>query len=681
MFNIIKFFAFPSSTNSTKFDAYSKSLSLIDRLVISLISNIFSTICKNIPFFYKKANKDSNNTDNNKLSSIKDKSLKKSKDSGPKITPQKLQIPTTAEQNKNLVPTSDIPERQGNMPLLISSAQQTDNAVKIPDAAETQSPNPLSEGAINQHEKPGKTQGDSQNTSSDSEKELNESSSSDSSSKKKLESSKKKSEVKGKDSSDDMQPYMQLDQRFPAIAVNQIFPQDYANELNQFHKTIPTIKCKDPIIRNDYLTSSEYHAAISNLIKEITEELQKPIKTPSQLVMMVEKWLRLEGVWGNNFDDIYCVTKIEEGNGTETLEELFKHEYDKSVFTKYRAIRARIGEYDAHSVYKWELKKILRTPECLKNLILMFGLEYSVIVKTGGKCGGQQAYHYPQFQQNSAINILNDEYCTQALIKIPLIHLAVAQRILPEFSFLLTEDNVNCKSYQGFHYVPQKPKQLEQEAGMVLQNTLVILDTPLKIALDNFDDVTIKLLLENNANPAMMVRSELGRCDARPNSTWDYYVYYGINQCQPLYDYFLEKIPRTEHETTSYIEIANLLYSYLGTDTEEAKSFAEKAQQKIIPSKDSVPSISLYEHIQSYCPKKTKSANQGVFQDSGELPLPDIQEEEIKKVKESSTAVDDNTTLPNITGSVSYDYEPHVSLAGYQAFASLNHLTIEYHEL
>lgn len=450
------------------------------------------------------------------------------------------------------------------------------------------------------------------------------------------------------------------------------FPEDYANELNQFHKM--------------QFKNSGWFAKITWFIKKRTlcvddtiKELQTPITNLLQLREMQQKWFLLQEIWGNDFDDIYCITKIEEGNGTATFQELFTHEYNDEALQKYLAVKARQGGDVYDSVYKWKVKQILRTPEGLKNLILMFGLEHSFIAKTGGACKWQRAHHTPKFQLNSAINILNDEYCTQALIKIPLIHLAVAKGILPEVSFLLTQDNVNCTSYQGLHHVPQKPTPRQEESGMVLQNTLVILDTPLKIAIDNFDDTALQLLIDHNADVTIKVRPRLVPCDATPVSNWDYYVPHSVTPCQPLCDYFLTKTPKVGHKTTSYIKIANLLYSYLGS--EAVSSFLQTCESKKITVDGQEKN--LIECINS--PQPTKSANTDTTS-SQNIQIQTQQVDKIKAPAVTKTELDPTTLLhtsstddTNIELGGILEYESHVNFPVYQAFSSLNQLTIEYY--
>lgn len=447
---------------------------------------------------------------------------------------------------------------------------------------------------------------------------------------------------------------------FPESSAKRNFPQDYRNELRAFHQ----IQLKNP---RTWFTKKK-----PLCVNDTITALQTPITSPSQLIQMKKTWLHLQEIWGNNFDDVYCVTKIEEGNGTATFNELFTHEYNDEAWKKYLAVQARQDKYNYHSVYKWELKQILRTPEGLKNLILMFGLEYSFIAKTGGKCGGQQAYQSPQFQLNSAINILNDEYCTQALIKIPLIHLAVAKGILPEVSFLLTEDNVNCKSYQGLHYIPNNPTPREEEVRMVLQNTLVILDTPLKIAIDNFDNAALQLLIDHNADTKINVRPGLGLCNARPNSPWDYYVYpsHTIASCQPLVDYFLSKTPKEQLETTAYIEMARSIYNNLPAVEQDA--FTEAAEKKMITVDAEGESLTnepqpLYNFIRIPNTKSARKANETWTHNKATV-------DNITADMDSYYA---KNTLPHTTEDM--PYESHINLAGYHAFSALNHLTIEYH--
>ena len=222
-------------------------------------------------------------------------------------------------------------------------------------------------------------------------------------------------------------------------------------------------------------------------------------------------------------------------------------------------------------------------------MILILGLEYSFIAKTAlGFTMGYPSSSLPNKLViiNSARNFLHchQNHTFSHTIKIPLIHLAVQRGILSEVSFLLTNDNVNCKSYQCVFQ--------RDASSLALVNPLRILDTPLKIAIDKFDAKATEILLSSGADPNIVIRPQLTHSDSK-----------SVESFTTLSDYVLTKTPETEEQTKSYIKIANLLYSYLGS--EAVSSFRQTCKSKIITVDGQEKN--LIEYIE--CAQQIKSAS------------------------------------------------------------------------
>lgn len=397
------------------------------------------------------------------------------------------------------------------------------------------------------------------------------------------------------------------DQEFPKGYTKQ-FPEDYPNELHQFHQIIPEIKFlnpnkslyKDiPPFKKRRLPTPEQqeleeHRKLLHLQGvNIIQELKEPITSPSELISMTKKWLRFQEIWGENFNEICYITET-------TDHQRIKH--TKSKPSNYKQVVAISSNTDR--LYHKILIRIFKEPESLKNLILILGLEYSFTHRTRGYGGYDSCLTDPTL--NSVEYILREQtgiHHRQISMSTTLFHLAVKQNILPEVSFLLTKDNVNCESYDlvGKYFMGSR-------------------DTPLKIAIDNLDSEAVKTLLQYNADPKRMVKNEM-RVIAPDYST-------------PLYlsisDSFINKEPQPGEKTTSYIAIANSLYDYL--DDGEKISFFNKCRNKLITVDNNQEALISY--INSKSNKKTKSAYK--------VGLQDIKEEE--EELEANDATDENIT-------------------------------------
>ncbi len=418
------------------------------------------------------------------------------------------------------------------------------------------------------------------------------------------------------------------------------FPEDYVNDLLDLHKN------------ND--------SAKEESTSDLMQDLAKPITSLLKLKEMKKEWLCSEKEFGSNdFDAIYYITTTEQREGDTKLEALVP-EYDENVFQKYKAQNKKLPS--PYHPYKLDLRYLLQKPEGLKNLILMFGLEYNVITKVGIVALGPDLYA-PSGKRdisnlNSATKFFAFNQSTGYLIKIPLIHLAVHQGILPKVSFLLTKDNVNCKSYQGIslsNYINDN----EYSKQLSCAHTLIILDTPLKIAIDNYDNAAVDILLQNQAKFDISIRPKL----TYPNSN-------RIKSYIKLSDYFLTKTPQPGHQTTAYIEMAKSIYNNLPEPEQDA--FTEAAEKKMITVDAEGESLTnepqpLYNFIRSPNTKSARKASETWTHN---------------KANADNITADMNSyyaknTLPDTTEDM--PYESHINLAGYHAFSALNHLTIEYY--
>jgi hypothetical protein len=363
----------------------------------------------------------------------------------------------------------------------------------------------------------------------------------------------------------------ELQKLFPEPSEDKHFPQDYANNLHQFHQIIPKIK-----FSTTYNDDTELkHVQQKELTTLTIQEFKQPITSSSQLVSMTKKWLRFqEKMWGKDFDDICVVKKIEVENDQEqslvTPEDTDAKIACLDLNTQSHSKSTVVRERNSNNILV--LKKVLTEPACLKNLILMFGLKYSVMANmqfSGGTDGCCISKTIPLSDLNSAKNFYSCYNMNPSLVKIPLIHLAVEKGILPEVSFLLTADNVNCTSYQGIH--------LDEKQMLNREITLLILDTPLKIAIDNYDNAAVEILLQHQARLDISIRPNLSHRASQYGSFVN--MVSSVESFTKLSDYFLTKTPKQIKETNSYIEIANLLYRSLPQD-EEKSNFRDKADKK-----------------------------------------------------------------------------------------------------
>lgn len=419
----------------------------------------------------------------------------------------------------------------------------------------------------------------------------------------------------------------QLRELFSPSSTRQ-FPEGYSKELQKLHKMIPEIKFKEPkdllyekkIPYNYYnhhqkipQEEVERHTRLMQPCNEnIIKELKKPIETPSQLISMVKKWLRFQELWGGNCNKIYYIT--------EELHYPFYSYDNKSQPSNYKQAISISRDYDDR-LYHRTLITIFQDLESLKNLILILGLEYSFTHCIKGHEGCPHTSYNLPLMVNSVEYILHKQIAIpndSVHISTPLFHLAVKQNILSKVFFLFTNDNINCNSYNLY---PDRYNGVYSIAS---------LDTPLKIAIDNFDSANLGMLLEYGANPMLSIPDKL--C-----------VYSDYSKEITLLDYFFNIKPQPGEQTTAYIEMANLLYR----SCETQEDFKKKAQEKKIlietPGKifgSVATEENLFDHIS--LPKQHKSARTDLERKSGEV-IPETQ-----KVIESGKTEVKKTEIPEL---------------------------------
>lgn len=347
------------------------------------------------------------------------------------------------------------------------------------------------------------------------------------------------------------------------------FPQDYIKEILEIHN--------NPLTPIDLTSQSQGEFVNTHYDNEFIK-FRTPTESPKDLIQLRQEWGALQrATCGENFDDIYYIRSTEERNSNMSLEALTTA-YDDGIDQSYQ--EQQEGLKSPYTPYKYELRAILQNKVGLKNFALMFGLEYSFITKRGRESLGQDgycSYYEPNISTlNSAKKFLSEKPHTDCLIKVPLIHLVIEKGILPEVEFLLTLDNVNCTSYQGINlhrYIPQLREKNDPESNKLSwSSALIILDTPLKIAIDKFDSQAVEILLKHGADPNIFIRPRLTYyiSDQKDNNKVESQI--------TLSNYLLTIEPKSTQETDAYIKIASSLYKHL--QDQDKYAFHEQAAKK-----------------------------------------------------------------------------------------------------